>query len=60
MRKFAYVNVTRFFLELIPTFSWSLVFGLIAMEASPVFDYNSLNWKDGHVYNVTDYYKSKS
>ena len=60
VRKLTYVNVMRFFLEKIPTFSWSLGYGLIAAKASSTFDYNTINWKKGKPYDLEDYYNNKT
>lgn len=47
MLKYAYIRGTTFFLELFPTFCFSLSYGLITYKASKYFDYGSLDWEDG-------------
>lgn len=47
MKKYAYIRLSTFLLELFPTFSFALSFGLITMNASKKFDYGSMEWEDG-------------
>lgn len=58
VRKLTYVNIIRFWLEKVPTFSWSLAYGLIAAQASSTFDYNKMNWVKGHPYPMEKYYQN--
>ena len=58
VRKLGYVNLIRWCLEKVPTFSWSLAYGLIASKASSTFDYNTVNWRRGEPYGWDQYYNN--
>ena len=54
---FFYVYVVTSILELIPTYNFSMAFGMVATQASKRFDFNHATWVDGHPYNNTQYYE---
>ena len=44
-------------MELFPTYSFSMVFGLICYYSSRRLDYDTDNWVEGRPFTDDDYYK---
>ena len=53
--KHFYIRVTTTLLEFFPTFSFSMAFGQICLLASKKFDFNTINWVDGHHLSYEEY-----
>lgn len=53
--KHSYIRVTTGLLEFFPTFSFSMAFGEICLLASKRFNFNTINWVDGHYMTYEDY-----
>jgi hypothetical protein len=48
---FFYVKFVTYLFELIPTYNFSLAFGMVSSQASKRFDFNHATWVDGHPFN---------
>ena len=53
--KHAYIKFTTAMLEFFPTFSFSMAFGQICLIASKRFNFNTINWVDGHHMTYEEY-----
>ena len=53
-----FVKVWTWFLEMAPTFSFSMAFGQICFVASKRFHFDSISWIDGRKITMDDYYAS--
>ena len=53
--KHTYIRFRVALLEFFPSFSFSMAFGEICMIASKRFDFNTINWVDGHYMTYEEY-----
>lgn len=54
-----YVKFTVWALECWPTFDFSLAWGLLAIKSSTRFNFNTMNWVEGAMFEPSDYYDEK-
>ena len=47
MKKYTYIKITTFLLEMWPIFDFTLSYGITTFKASKNFDYGGLNWLEG-------------
>ena len=52
---FFYVYIVTTILEMVPTYNFSMAFGMISSRASKRFDFNHATWIDGGPFTTADY-----
>mmetsp|Transcript_2362 Transcript_2362/g.3571 ORF Transcript_2362/g.3571 Transcript_2362/m.3571 type:complete len:181 (-) Transcript_2362:1214-1756(-) len=60
VRKLGYPTIALHIFELMPSFSFSLAFGIIARKASMSFDHNTQNWREPTHFTWDDFYEEQT